>query len=95
MLSDGGTRDIEECDSGKAAIEAYGRNRPDLVVMDMRMAPVDGLSATRAIVARDRDACVVIVSSFYDESLHQAARKAGAIDCTAKDDLGSLQKHLR
>lgn len=86
--------EIEEADSGEAAVAAYCRSRPDLVLMDLRMAPMDGLGATRAIMERDRDARVVIVSTFDDESVRDAARKAGARAYATKDDLSVLQKIL-
>jgi CheY-like chemotaxis protein len=88
------TTDIDECDSGQAALAAYARKRPDFVLMDLRMEPMDGLTATRAILARDRAARVVIVTSFDDESLREAARRAGAHAYAAKDDLSALRSML-
>ena len=88
------TSDIFECASGQAAIEVYEREHPDLVFMDLRMAPMDGLAATRAIVSCDRAARVVIVSSFDDEALREAAHNAGALAYATKDDLSLLNEYL-
>jgi DNA-binding NarL/FixJ family response regulator len=59
--------------------------------MNLRMEPMDGLSATKAILARDRAAPIVIVSSFDDELLREAAHKAGARGYATKDDLNVLK----
>ncbi len=72
-------RVVGEAGDGEEALRAARRTRPDVVVMDIRMPVLDGVAATRALLADlDPPPYVVIVTTFDDdENLHQALR-AGA-----------------
>jgi len=59
-----------------AAMEAGGR-RPDVVVMDLQMEPIDGIESTRRIRALYEDVEVVALTSFADEERVHAALQAG------------------
>jgi len=50
--------------TGREAVEAARRERPDLIVMDIRMPEMDGLEAMGRIVAEDNDVPVIIYSAF-------------------------------
>jgi len=69
---------------GERAIALFASSspRPDLIIMDYRMPVLDGLQATRAILAKDRRAQVVFISA--DASVEKAAREVGAIAFLAK-----------
>ena len=86
---------VYECAGGKEAVELYGRVRPDLVLMDLRMEGVDGLSATRSIRESDPEARIIIVTSYDAPDLREAAREAGAMDYVVKDDLSSLRSIVK
>jgi CheY-like chemotaxis protein len=88
------TCDICECSDGADAAATYGRERPDIVLMDIRMRDVDGITATKQIRATDPKAKVVIVTAFDDDDLLQAGMQAGACACVLKDDLASLAQLL-
>lgn len=67
-----------------ARLDSEGR-RPDVVVMDLQMRPVDGIEATRQIRARYDDVEVVALTSFVDERRVREAFEAGAAGYVLKD----------
>jgi DNA-binding NarL/FixJ family response regulator len=67
-----------------AAMESEGR-RPDVIVMDLQMAPVDGIESTRQIRALYGDVKVVALTSFAEEERVHAALQAGASGYVLKD----------
>lgn len=78
---------IAEAEDGVDAIAAYKRNRPDLVLMDIQMARMNGLEATREILRMDPHASVVLISMKADPEYSQIADEMGAIGFMAKRDL--------
>jgi len=83
-----------ECADGADAAAAYEVLRPDCVLMDIRMAKVDGIEATRGIKRLHPEARIVVVSEHDDTRLRDAARAAGAAGYVSKDDLVSLRRLL-
>jgi DNA-binding NarL/FixJ family response regulator len=80
---------IGEAADGRAAVDLAARQRPDIVLMDIRMPEMDGVEATRRITADDRLAAtrVLIVTMFdLDEYVFDALR-AGASGFLLKDTL--------
>lgn len=63
--------------------------------MDIRMDEVDGIQATRQIIAADPAAKVVIVTDYDDEALREAAMAAGARGYVLKENLLELSEWLR
>jgi len=86
---------ILECRDGADALDAYVRHKPDVVLMDVRMPRVDGLTATRQIRQVDPSAKVVIVTDYDDEDLRVAAVEAGACDYALKQNLAVLPGLVR
>ena len=84
--------EFHECSDGVEAVEAYARFRPDWVVMDIKMERVDGITATRRIVADFPEAKIAIVTSYDEPGLHTAAREAGARAYVLKEDMLSLSR---
>ena len=78
---------IAEAEDGVDAIAAYKRNRPDLVLMDIQLARMNGLDATREILRMDPHASVVLISMKADPQYSQIADEMGAIGFVAKRDL--------
>jgi CheY-like chemotaxis protein len=81
---------IWECADGSEALAAYQEHRPDIVLMDVRMPHVDGLTATRRIRGYDPSACVIVVTDYLDEDMKIAALEAGAREYVLKQDISSL-----
>lgn len=82
--------DIVECRDGSEALPAYVAHRPDCVLMDVEMPGLDGLRATRAILAQFPDARIVIVTQHTDAGTRDAAKAAGATGFVGKDNLAEL-----
>ena len=76
---------VAEVANGEEAIEAYARLRPDIVLMDLRMPVMDGLTATHAILADDPNARIIVLTTYDgDEDIHRAL-SAGARGYLLKD----------
>jgi len=67
-----------EAGDGQAALEAYERLRPDVVLMDIRMPGMDGVEAAREIKRRWPGVRVVILTTFQDDDSIHRALQAGA-----------------
>jgi DNA-binding NarL/FixJ family response regulator len=81
---------VGEAASGDEALDLLGRldsegQLPDVVVMDLQMAPVDGIESTRRIRARYGDVEVVALTSFGEEERVHSALEAGASGYLLKD----------
>jgi two-component system, NarL family, response regulator LiaR len=76
---------VGEAADGDEAIERCARLMPDVVLMDLAMPDVDGVTATRVIRQRFPGVQVLALTSFKEEALIQNALKAGAIGYLLKD----------
>ena len=85
----GGEPDIEvvaEASNGLEAVDKAARFHPTVVLMDIRMPELDGLEATRRILAADANARVLVLTTFdLDEYVYEALR-VGASGFVLKDD---------
>jgi DNA-binding NarL/FixJ family response regulator len=70
---------------GAAAVELAREHRPDVVLMDLQMPVLDGVEATRAIVAEVTGCDVLVLTSFSDHARIVAALDAGAVGYLLKD----------
>jgi two-component system response regulator DegU len=82
---------VFECEDGSDAFELYDKHHPDWVLMDWEMPKVDGITATRQIIAKFPKAHICMVTSFDDEDLKQEALRAGASDFVLKENLHELK----
>src|SRR5436190_8243681 len=76
---------VGEASNGKAAVELFRAQRPDVVVMDFSMPVMDGVAATRAILAEDPSARVLMLTITADEAPVLDAMLAGACGYQLKD----------
>jgi DNA-binding NarL/FixJ family response regulator len=84
LLEARGVRVVGEAEHGRAAVEATRSHRPDVLVMDIRMPIMDGIEATREVVATSLPTRVLILTTYdLDEYVYQALR-AGAAGFTLK-----------
>jgi DNA-binding NarL/FixJ family response regulator len=69
---------VGEASDGVGALAAAGQLKPDLVLIDIHMPRLDGLAATRELLAADPDLKVVILTTFNDDSYVREALRLGA-----------------
>lgn len=76
---------VGEADDGAGAVRMAAELRPDVVVMDLRMPGMDGIEATRRIVAETGDAKVLVLTTFDGDDDVYGALRAGACGFLVKD----------
>jgi NarL family two-component system response regulator LiaR len=82
---------VGEAKNGREALEVCRDARPHVVLMDMKMAEMDGVATTAAIRKEFPQIQVLMLTGFHDKGLVQASLQAGALGYvlkdTSKDDL--------
>lgn len=76
--------EVDEAENGVDAVTKYQSVKPDLVLMDITMPVMDGITAVREIVTRDARAKVVMVSALGQQTMVIESIKAGAKDFVVK-----------
>jgi DNA-binding NarL/FixJ family response regulator len=80
---------------GEAAAETCARLQPDVVLMDYRLPGLDGVEATREVLARSPDVAVVCLTAAANEREQKALLDAGARACLHKDqDLDEIVRAI-
>ncbi|MFQ5813102.1 MAG: response regulator [Anaerolineae bacterium] len=80
-----GIRVVGEATNGLEVIEMTGQLRPDVVLMDIRMAKLNGVEATREIKARFADVDVIVLTNYDDDEYVFDCLKYGASGYLLKD----------
>ncbi|MGO2002752.1 ANTAR domain-containing response regulator [Arthrobacter rhombi] len=83
ILKGEGFEVVAEADNGEKAVDLVREHRPDLVLMDVKMPVMDGISAAEIIV-KERIAPVVLLTAFSQKELVERAREAGAMAYVVK-----------
>ncbi len=78
MLEEEGYAVVGQCGDGESAVRLATELRPDLVILDVKMPVLDGLSAAEQVVAA-RLSAVVILTAFSQRDLVERAREAGVM----------------
>lgn len=76
--------EIEEAENGAVAVSKYSEVKPDVVTMDITMPELDGIEATKQIIAGDPSAKVIMVSALGQEKMVKDAILNGAKDFIVK-----------
>lgn len=97
MLADNPDLDvIGEASSGEDAADSVRRDRPDIVLMDIRMPGIGGLEATRRILRIDDSIRVIVVTAFADDPYPARVMQAGATAYITKGaDIKEMVRAIR
>lgn len=94
-----GEKDIEvvgRAYSGQEAIEKAERLKPDIILMDIRMPGIDGISATKMIKAQNPSIQIIAISVYEEDDLIMRMFQAGAVGYILKDiSLENLVKAIK
>lgn len=89
-------RIIGEASTGREAVRYALETKPDVVLMDIQMPELDGVAATKAILAEDPDIRVIILTMYRQDRYVFEAIKVGARGYMLKDaDAGDLISSIR
>ncbi|WP_163103284.1 response regulator transcription factor [Peribacillus alkalitolerans] len=80
---------VGEADDGKKGVELALQLKPDIILMDLVMKEMDGIEATRQIIAQWPEAKIIIVTSFLDDEKVYPALEAGATSYMLKTSKAS------
>lgn len=69
---------VHEAVNGEDAITKYTETEPDIVLMDILMPKLDGISATKKILERHSNAKIIVISAVGKSGLEKECLKAGA-----------------
>jgi NarL family two-component system response regulator LiaR len=76
---------VGEARNGLEAVNLCRQKKPDVILMDLMMPEMDGIAATRAILADHPEIKIIAMTSFEDEQLVQGVLAAGAISYLLKN----------
>ena len=82
---DDGFEVVAECDDGDQVVSAVASHRPDLVLMDVRMRRIDGVTATRSLGSTGEAPPILMFTTFDDDDVLWGALDAGAAGFILKD----------
>ncbi|MGJ8455420.1 response regulator [Pseudothermotoga sp. U03pept] len=68
---------VGEASNGKEAVELAQKLKPDIITMDVTMPMMDGLEAAKAVLSRDKNVNVLLLSAMGDEDLLSQATEIG------------------
>src|SRR5512140_2686126 len=84
---------VAEASDGAEAVQMAGLHKPDVILMDLMMPGVDGITATREIHQKYPEIKIIALTSFSEQNMVQGALQAGAIGYLQKNasasDLGN------
>jgi DNA-binding NarL/FixJ family response regulator len=79
---------VGEAENGQVGVDLAGELAPDVILMDIRMPVMDGVEATRRLLASNEDSKVIILTTFDDEASIFEGIRAGALGYLLKDVSG-------
>jgi DNA-binding NarL/FixJ family response regulator len=81
---------VAQADNGREAAELVATHKPDIAILDLSMPELNGLDATRRILAARPETCVLILTAHESEQLVREVLAAGARGYVLKSDAGRI-----
>ncbi len=78
LVTDVGHEVIAEAEDGYIAVNEYAKNRPDIVLLDILMPKMDGITTLKTIMSYDPKGRVIMISAINSEKVIKLALKFGA-----------------
>jgi CheY-like chemotaxis protein len=94
LLADGETEFVE-CEDGAEALATHQAHQPDVVLMDISMPKMDGITATSQVMRAVPTAQIIILTNYNDEDLRHAALAAGARSYLLKENMFEVRQWLQ
>jgi DNA-binding NarL/FixJ family response regulator len=95
MLQLDGFHVVGQAASAHDAIDLAPEKNPDVVVMDYRMAGMDGLSAAEKIRRGRPYQAIILYTAYLDAEIEERAKEAGVALCVGKvEGLNQLERHI-
>ncbi len=85
---------LEYAKDGEEGVELYKKLKPDVVTLDIIMPGIDGLETAEQILAFDKDAKIIMLSSLCDDSTLEEVKKVGAGYLIAKPLDGEVLNNI-
>lgn len=96
LLEAGGEiRVVASGTDGKEALSLYKHHKPDVILMDIRMKEMSGLTAAKEILSYDKDAKVLLLTTFSDDEYIVKALKLGAKGYLLKQDYNCIAPAIK
>lgn len=93
---DGDIEVIGAAENGRAAVDIAAARLPDVVVMDVKMPELDGITATKAIRAANPEVRVIMLSNYDKDEYLATSLEAGAVNYVVKDvEIDTLANAIR
>lgn len=86
---------VAEGHDGSEALTLYEEMKPDIILMDIRMPKLNGLEAAKEVLAKYKDAVILLLTTFSDEEYIVQALKIGVRGYLLKQDYKALPESLR
>jgi DNA-binding NarL/FixJ family response regulator len=81
---------VAQANNGREAAELVATHKPDIAILDLSMPELNGLDATRRILAAQPETCVLILTAHESEQLVREVLAAGARGYVLKSDAGRV-----
>lgn len=85
---------LDTCNNGYDALISYKKFHPDIVLMDIRMQEKDGIESTKDIIQYDKDAKILLLTTFNDEEYIKKAMTYGAKGYILKQNFENIKNAL-